>query len=132
MKYIKKILVSVLFAMLILTIYNQNISNAATDYKGGKYRVSAVMQEVGLFPEDMSGEDFVSELQSTIGYIIGFLQVGSGLAILLIIAFTGFNYIFSTPSVKSEIKSKMLPIIIGLVLVFGAVSVTKFLLGVVK
>ena len=46
------------------------------------------------------------------------------------IAIVGFNYIISTPEVKDEMKKKMLPIIIGIVLVFGATSVAKFLIGV--
>ena len=47
------------------------------------------------------------------------------------IAVTGFNYIISTPEVKKEMLSKMLPIVVGLILVFGAVSIAKFLLEIV-
>ena len=70
------------------------------------------------------------EFKNVVGKILGFLQVASGLAAVIMIAVTGFNYIISTPEVKKEMLSKMLPIVVGLILVFGAVSITKFLLGV--
>ena len=69
-------------------------------------------------------------LASVIGKLLGFLQVASGIVAVLMIAIVGFNYIISTPEVKDEMKKKMLPIIIGIVLVFGATSVAKFLIGV--
>ena len=59
-------------------------------------------------------------LASVIGKLLGFLQVASGIVAVLMIAIVGFNYIISTPEVKDEMKKKMLPIIIGIVLVFGA------------
>ena len=70
-------------------------------------------------------------LKTVIGKILGFLQVASGLAAVIMIAVTGFNYIISTPEVKKEMLSKMLPIVVGLILVFGAVSIAKFLLEIV-
>ena len=51
---------------------------------------------------------------------------------VLVIAFTGFQYIVSADAeMKNEMKKKMLPIIIGLILVFFATSITTFLLGAV-
>ena len=69
-------------------------------------------------------------MATVIGKLLGFLQVASGIVAVLMIAIVGFNYIISTPEVKDEMKKKMLPIIIGIVLVFGATSVAKFLIGV--
>ena len=63
--------------------------------------------------------------------MLGFLQIAAGLLSIVMIAFVGFNYITATPDVKKELQTKMLPIVIGLVLVFGAVSVARFILGVV-
>ena len=71
------------------------------------------------------------EFKDVVGKILGFLQVASGLAAVIMIAVTGFNYIISTPEVKKEMLSKMLPIVVGLILVFGAVSIAKFLLEIV-
>ena len=71
-----------------------------------------------------------TDLATVIGKLLGFLQVASGIVAVLMIAIVGFNYIISTPEVKDEMKKKMLPIIIGIVLVFGATSVAKFLIGV--
>lgn len=72
----------------------------------------------------------VGGLQGTIGKLLGFLQVASGLVAVLMIAIVGFNYIVSTPDVKDEMKKKLLPIIIGIVLVFGATSIARFIIGV--
>lgn len=71
-----------------------------------------------------------NDLATVIGKLLGFLQVASGIVAVLMIAIVGFNYIISTPEVKDEMKKKMLPIIIGIVLVFGATSVARFLIGV--
>ena len=73
----------------------------------------------------------VNSFKKTLGKILGFLEVASGITAIVVIAFLGFQYIVSTPpNMKNEAKNKMLPIVIGVVLVFGAVSIAKFILGV--
>lgn len=119
MKTIQKILVILVIGICVFAIIPQNISmaSAAADIVGGV--------EVTEPSDELAGG-----LQLTIGRLLGFLQVASGLVAILMIAIVGFNYIVSTPDVKDEMKKKMLPIIIGLVIVFGAVSIAKFILGV--
>ena len=64
--------------------------------------------------------------------ILGFVRVASALMSILVIAFAGFQYIVAADAeMKNEVKKKMLPIIIGLVLVFSASTITTFLLGAV-
>ena len=68
--------------------------------------------------------------KDVISKILGFLQVASGLISVIVIAFSGFRYVVAeTADVKGEVKKKMLPMIIGMVLVFSATTVAKFLLG---
>lgn len=74
----------------------------------------------------------MGNLKTTIAKLLGFLRVASGLIAVVVIAFTGFNYITAeTPDMKKQIKEKMLPIIIGLIVVFSATAITQFILGVV-
>ena len=64
--------------------------------------------------------------------ILGFVRVASALMSILVIAFAGFQYIVAADAeMKNEMKKKMLPLIIGLILVFSASTITYFLLGVV-
>ena len=82
-----------------------------------------------------SGSDIVSDssgVTAIIRHLLGFLEVAAGLMSILVIAFTGFQYIVAADAeMKSEMKKKMLPIIIGLVLVFSASAIVSFILGAV-
>ncbi len=64
--------------------------------------------------------------------ILTFLQILSGITAVVMIAITGFRYIVETPEVKGELKKNMLPIVIGIILVFFAASIAKFFLGMFK
>ena len=46
------------------------------------------------------------------------------------IAFLGFELITSMPETREAIKKKMFPIIIGIMLVFGATSIASFIISV--
>ena len=126
MKTISKVLVMLMIAVSAFAMMPNNMVLAGTDTKGSS--PSIVVGNVTATPP---ADSYSTGLSATIGKLLGFLQVASGLVAILMIAIVGFNYIISTPDVKEEMKKKMLPIIIGLVLVFGAVSVAKFILGVV-
>lgn len=122
MKTINKILAILIISICTFVIMPKNETFAAGE------SASAI---VGKVKAETPDGTYASDLQTTISKLLGFLQVASGLVAILMIAIVGFNYIISTPDVKEEMKKKMLPIIIGLVLVFGAVSIAKFVLGVV-
>lgn len=122
MNKVSKILAILFIAVCTFVIMPNNTSMAAG---------STAKDIVGGVNAELPDADYSKGLQGTINRLLGFLQVASGLVSILMIAIVGFNYIVSSPDVKKELKDKMLPIIIGLVLVFGAVSVAKFILGVV-
>lgn len=122
MKTFKRVLIILVVMGCVFAIMSQNVSMAASG------DVSSIVGGVNATNPDAS---LASDFQSTIGKLLGFLQIASGLIAILMIAITGFNYIVATPDVKEEMKKKMLPIIIGLVLVFGAVSIARFILGAV-
>ena len=73
-----------------------------------------------------------SGLTNVAGKILTFLQVISGVFAIIMIAVTGFRYIIETADVKKELKQSMLPIIIGILLVFFATSIAKFIVNIFK
>lgn len=57
--------------------------------------------------------------------ILGIIQyIGVGVAIIATFIF-GMKYMYSAPGEKAEIKKKLIPYIIGGVLVFGSVQLVK-------
>ena len=141
MKITQKVLLMLFIIACVLIFMPRNVSFAATAYgSGGGMGSSSTTTNTttsnaksalqGLDGKLTTTAD-VSGLQGLIGNLVGFLQIASGLVAVFMIAFTGFNYIVGTPELKNEMKAKMLPIIVGLILVFGAVSIAKFILGAV-
>ena len=120
MKTIQKILAILLIAVCVVAVMPKNVVMAST--------AAEIVGNVQA--QETADTKFAEDLQTTIGRLLGFLQVASGLAAIIMIAIVGFNCIVATPGVKDEMKQKMLPIIIGIVLVFGAVSIARFVLSV--
>lgn len=104
--------------ILSLMIINLFIFSLTTfTFAGGVDPVSIV----GSGP-DLSGVDTLYGLGNT---ILGILQyVGGGVAIIAAIVL-GMKYMYSSPDAQAEIKKKLMPFIIGGVLVFGATSLVK-------
>ena len=121
MKILSKVgIILVVFACLFVTI-SQNVSNAS---------VSSMVK--GTAPSEINTKIGNELATKVISKILGFLQVASGLISVLIIAFSGFQYIVAeTADLKGEIKKKMLPLVLGIVLVFSATTIAKFLISVV-
>ena len=127
MKTMYKIFAVLLIAVSMFIVMPDNMCFA--DTSAGSSAIGAI-DNVKKQSDSSAATTASSDLASTIGKLLGFLQIASGIVAVLMIAIVGFNYIISTPEVKDEMKKKMLPIIIGIVLVFGATSVAKFLIGV--
>ncbi len=124
MKMVHKIIAILIIAVCAFGIMPSNMSMAA----GGSSAADIVS---GVTADTSTAGNYATDLQGKVGKLLGFLQIAAGLLSIVMIAFVGFNYITATPDVKKELQTKMLPIVIGLVLVFGAVSVARFILGVV-
>ena len=93
----------------------------------GETTVSGIVK--GIRPIDPT-EDKYSDLAEVVGKIIGFLQIASGITTVIMVAFLGFELITSMPETREAIKKKMLPMIIGIMLVFGATSIANFIISV--
>ncbi len=121
MKTINKIFAILMILVSTLVIMPVNMSFASD--------ATAAIEGVKNKTNETSSNNYES-LQGTIGKLLGFLQIASALVAVLVLAYTGFNYIVGTPDVKDEMKKKGVPIVVGFVLVFGATSIAKFLVGV--
>ena len=121
MKTIYKVMAILMIAVSMFVIMPDNMCLADA---------AGAINQVKDAANDEKATTAADDLAKVIGKLLGFLQVASGIVAVLMIAIVGFNYIISTPEVKDEMKKKMLPIIIGIVLVFGATSIAKFLIGV--
>lgn len=85
-------------------------------------------KEIAGDSPDLSG---VTDLYTIGGQIIAIIQyIGLGVAIIatLILA---MKYMYSSPDDKAEIKRKLIPFIIGGIMVFGAISLVKIVEGFV-
>lgn len=119
MKKLRKIMLMLTIASCLFAIASPNVSFAG--------KVSSEIEDVEVTPAE------AGDLTTTIGKVLGFLQVAAGLTAVVVIALTGFNYITAeTAGMKDELKRKMLPIVIGIVLVFGATSVSRFIVGSIE
>ncbi len=119
MKKLSKIIFILIMAVCIYCGMPQTMSEAS---------VSSMVKDTnpGALTTDI-GDDLA---KNVISKILGFLQVASGLISVIVIAFSGFRYVVAeTADIKGEVKKKMLPMIIGMILVFSATTVAKFLLG---
>ncbi len=115
-----KIIVIAIVIMGILIIPQNKVE--AKDY--------TVSDIAGMMTPKYVNPDKYSGIQTVIGRILGFLQVASALTTVVVVAFLGFKMLTETPEVKREVKQKGLPIIIGVVLVFGATSIASFIFTV--
>ena len=123
MKMFQKILVIALISMLMFTLMPVITSNAVD--------VGNTISQMNGSKSNITDDDTTPFI--TLGdTILTFLQIISGIAAVIMIAISGFRYIVETPEVKGEIKKTMLPIVIGIILVFAAVSIAKFFLGMFK
>lgn len=124
MKILSKILMILMIAICIFAILPQNMVCAedAVDASGALSAINTSITTNGK----VEGTSGLSELAAR---VVVFLQVASGIAAVIMIAVTGFRYIIETPEVKGELKKNMFPIIVGMILVFFALSIANFFLG---
>ena len=116
MKIIKKMLLMLVLSVCFFNIIPQNISRAKT-----------LNEIVDGFEADVEPAiENTSEVKNVVKNVLNFLQIVSGLVAVVIIAMTGFDYIIGTPKVQEDAKNRMFPILMGIVIIFGAVTITKF------
>lgn len=77
--------------------------------------------------EGITGQNTDTGIIGGINMIIGLMQIaGTGVA-LIMISVLGIKYILASVEEKAEIKKTALPVVIGAVLLFGAVNLIAIL-----
>lgn len=113
---IKKLVMSILLIALIVTLLTSNCfaSDLFAEMKTGME---------GVKTADTSAND--KGIAKVINIVIGLLQVaGTGIS-LIVITMLGIKYLMASAGEKAEIKKQAVPIVIGCVLLFGAVNIMK-------
>ena len=86
----------------------------------------------GLEGDTNTASGFTSGLTDTINKVIGFIQIAAGMAAIISLVMFGFQYITSGNSdLKNDVLKKFWPILVGFILVFGASTIVKFVIGIV-
>lgn len=87
--------------------------------------------EEGFF-DKLSGWVDDNSSMSVFRYIVDFLW-GLGLLVVLIsTAVLGIKYMLVNPNEKSRVKQATTPYIIGVIIIFGAVTIWKFIIDVLE
>ncbi len=116
---IKKILIILLsFILLFFTLQNISIAAGEDGSGDGIADIKSAMTTV----KDGTSADDSEKIENVINIVIGLLQVaGTGLA-LIVITMLGIKYLLASPSEKADVKKQIMPIIIGCILLFGALQ----------
>ncbi len=101
------------------------------------FRVNLVYADVSLSSDingfnaniDVDTVNKTSTLREIVGRFLGFLRVVSGILLVVMIGVNGYKYIVATPDVKATIKKEGMMVVLGLILVFGAVSISQFIIS---
>jgi len=84
---------------------------------GGVNTIISSMNGTSTMATDGNG------IKSAINNVIGLIQVvGTGIS-LIVVTMLGIKYLLASPSEKADVKKQILPMLIGCVVLFGAVNV---------
>ena len=117
MRYKKtKIFIIIMVVILILS----NLSCVFADNLDTLFDKNGSMSQVASGASDL---DVNSGIGKVINIIIGILQLaGTGISVIMI-AMLGIKYLLASVEEKAEIKKTAMPILIGAILLFGAVNI---------
>lgn len=107
----KKIFITIISSILLLCCFSKLVLAAGLDDP----------TSIVTGP-DMTGVGTLFDLGNVILGIIQYVSIGVASIAAIIL---GIKYMYSSPEDKAEIKKKLVPFIIGGVLVFGAVQLVK-------
>ena len=123
MKTLTKVMIILLIASCIFMCLPQNMVFA------DRNDVSAVVGNIG--GDTNTASQFTGDLSETINKVIGFLQIASGFAAIIALVMLGFKYLTEgTADTKKDTIKAFWPILVGFILVFGAATIVKFIIGI--
>ena len=98
--------------ILIISLFVGVIDVYATDVES----IISSMNGTSEMATDGSG------IKTAINNVIGLIQVaGTGISVV-VVTMLGIKYLLASPSEKADVKKQIAPILIGCVLLFGAVN----------
>lgn len=105
--------------LIMITFY---VIFATTVYAGDITDPKSVIDSMdGVKADQMAGTN--NSFGDIINTVIGLLQVaGTGISII-VVSILGIKYLIASPSEKADTKKSIMPIVIGCVLLFGAVNI---------
>lgn len=111
----KKISLILTFVMIISLFIGATNLYAAD---GGLNTVITGMQNAST----INAGDAGSNVAKAINDVIGLLQItGTGISVI-VVTMLGIKYLIASPSEKADTKKMIMPILIGCILLFGAVN----------
>lgn len=120
MKILKKLSILILLGLFFINIFSLNFAlgtKLSDDVSGFEAKI------------DSNVARSTKSLKIIANRLLGFLRIISALILVLVLGTTGYQYIVATPDIRKELKNKMLPVILGILLVFSAVTIASFILG---
>ena len=118
---IMKMIVALCICLMIVSCFSSVFATTVTDV------ISDMEGKAG--PDHAANAD-AGGLTGAINQVIGMLQyAGSGIA-LIMVTWCGFKYMMASNEAKADVKKQVLPIVIGAVLLFGAVNLVGIIQGI--
>ncbi len=112
----RKRIVTILIVMLVLMFSVHLCSYASST------TIDSVITQMGE-ANKLDSADQSTGIFKAIDSVIGIIQfAGSGIAVI-VVSILGIKYLFASPSEKADTKKMAIPIIIGCILLFGAVNI---------
>lgn len=111
-----KKIVLMLLLVLIISLFIGTMNVYADD--GGINGIIDGMANASKLTENNTG----TGIAKTINNVIGLLQLaGTGISVI-VVTMLGIKYLIASPSEKADTKKMIMPILIGCILLFGAVN----------
>ena len=117
----KKTILSFVLILLISLIFGTVNVYAANDT--GVDNIINAMQGTSA----INAADTQTGIATTINNVIGLIQLtGTGISVI-VVTLLGIKYLLASPSDKADVKKQIMPILIGCVLLFGAVNLVAII-----
>lgn len=125
-----KKIISILLIILTISFMSSFVyaGEQQADKQDDQKDTTSSLTDVTSLIGSMNGTNLMSSVTgnnigNTINMVIGLLQIaGTGISIT-VVSLLGIKYILASPSEKADTKKSILPVVIGCIMVFGAVNI---------
>ena len=121
------IMKKVSYIAIIIILIGFSCMDSKTVYATGDTSISS---EIDKFKASTVKEKSVKSLTEVANKFLSALRVASALLLVIVVASSGIRYIVASADVKGEIKKTALPVILGLILIFGASNLAALIIEI--